>query len=351
MKNHFDILDFGAVADGVIDSTAAVQAALDAAAACCGTVLVPAGRYAVGKLRMHGQGVSLVGGSGWSFRRDGAGVFELNDPTADCMIDISGAVGATVSGMSLNGKDLGENIHGIKLWRSQYNGGGEEDTPTVDDCRIGHFSGNAVHLERVWCFSVRHSMLYHSAAGLYIDGWDGFILDNWLSGNRKGGMVGGPIVASLTCTGNRIEWNRGGGILLPNGDSYNITGNFFDRSFGPAMALGSEEGRVKTAAVTGNVFRRSGACEEEAFSCPEQSCHVWLRNCDGVTLTGNAMRAGKNDGGGGVLSPDFGIVLEHCRCSVVQGNTLFQGSVKENLVLRGENPDCLVESNVGSIKK
>lgn len=351
MKNQFDILDFGAVADGITDSTAAVQAALDAAADCFGTVLVPPGRYAVGKLRMHGQGVSLVGQSAWSFRRDGASIFELNDPTADCLLDISGAFGVTVSGMCLNGKDLGERVHGIKLWWPEYNGGGEEDTPTIEDCRIGCFSGDGLHFEHVWCFSVRHSMLHRcGGAGLYLDGWDGFILDNWFSGNRNGGLLGGPMVASVTCTGNRVEWNRRGGFILPNGNSYNINGNFFDRSFGPALELGSNNGKVNTAAVVGNIFRRSGARQEgEAFAIPEHSCHVWMRNCDGVSLANNSMRVGKNDDGKGILSPDFGLIIENCRTCTVQGNTMFNGALQENLIVRGTHSGCLIEGNTGTI--
>jgi hypothetical protein len=50
------------------------------------------------------------------------------------------------------------------------------NTRTIDDCRIGHFTGNGVHLEHIWCFSLRHSMLHNNrGTGLYIDGWDAFI--------------------------------------------------------------------------------------------------------------------------------------------------------------------------------
>ena len=42
-----DITDYGAVGDGATDSTEAVRAALDAAAAAGGTVLVPEGRFSV----------------------------------------------------------------------------------------------------------------------------------------------------------------------------------------------------------------------------------------------------------------------------------------------------------------
>lgn len=58
------VSDFGAVADGVTDDTAAIQAAIDAAAG--GAVLLPKGRYRVdGVLVVHESGVVLRGeGSG-----------------------------------------------------------------------------------------------------------------------------------------------------------------------------------------------------------------------------------------------------------------------------------------------
>lgn len=61
MKTIFDITDYGADNEGRIDSTAAIQRALDDAATCRGTVTVPPGTYQTGKLRM-GKGVSLEGG-------------------------------------------------------------------------------------------------------------------------------------------------------------------------------------------------------------------------------------------------------------------------------------------------
>lgn len=54
--NSFNVLDFGAVADGQTDSTAAFRAALERASACRGEVLVPPGDYCTGRLTM-GKGV------------------------------------------------------------------------------------------------------------------------------------------------------------------------------------------------------------------------------------------------------------------------------------------------------
>ena len=51
---EFKVTDYGAVPDGVTDSTAAFESALADAEKCHGTVLVPSGDYIVGKLRMGG---------------------------------------------------------------------------------------------------------------------------------------------------------------------------------------------------------------------------------------------------------------------------------------------------------
>lgn len=352
MVNEFDITALGAVGDGKTDCTAAVQRALDLASECMGTVLVPPGIYMVGQLKMHGDNVSLVGTSAWLFRQDGASVLRLNDESAECMLDISGAFGCTVRGVCMDGRGLGSNIHGIKLWWKEYNGGSKEDTPTVDDCRIGNFSGDGLHYEHVWCFSLRHSMIHaNRGAGLYIDGWDAFIIDNWFTGNWNGGIMGGPVVASITCTGNRVEWNSRGGFVIHNGDSYNITGNFFDRSFGPALELGGEQGKVDLVTVTGNIFRRSGAYRDTPHKNPDHSSHVILQNCSGTVVSGNTMRVGCNDGGGGVLSPDYSFIITDCRDCVIKDNTFHNGSLVDNLVLRGDNSSCIIKDNIGSIAK
>ncbi len=352
MERIFDITKYGAIGDGETDCTAAVQAAIDAAAEVGhAKVVVPPGIYMVGHLHFHGQCVAMEGCSAWSFRSDGASVFRLNTGDTDCMMDISGAFGCNIRGMCLWGNHLGENVHGIKLYWEKYNGGAEEDTPAIDDCRVGGFTGDGLHFEHVWCFSVRHSMLHRNGgAGLYIDGWDAFIIDNWFTGNTKGGILGGPVVASITCTGNRVEWNRSGGFILPYGDSFNITGNFFDRSFGPALQLGGPDKQVDLVTVTGNIFRRSGAYSED---CPpenlERSCHMIMSGCTNTTVVGNTMRVGRNDGGGGVTTPHYGFIIENCADCIIKDNTMARGSLDQNIVLRDNADTCIVECNIGGL--
>lgn len=347
MNREINIVDFGAVGDGMTDCTVAVQKAFDEAAICMGKVIVPPGEYKVGHLNMHGQGVSLNGASAWSYRSDGSSVFVLNDDTVDSMLDITGAFGCSIKGMCFNGGKLGKDIHGVKLYWDKYNGGSEEDTPTIDDCRIGNFSGDGIHFEHVWCFRVRHSMLHNNEGnGLFIDGWDGFVLDNWFSFNKGWGIKGGNVVASITATGNRVEWNYKGGFQLSYGDSYNFTGNFFDRSHGPAIELGGEN-KVSLVALTGNIFRRSGAYLDEKPE-DDRCCHVIFRNCSDMTFTANTMRVGKNDGGGGVLSPNYGMIIKGCNGCIIKDNTMMNGALKD-LMITSDNEDCIISDNIGSL--
>ena len=351
MKTIFDITEFGAIGDGKTYCTAAVQQALDAAAECMGKVVVPPGTYMVGRLHMHGEHVCLEGTSAWSFREYGSSIFKLNDENADCMIDITGAFGCTIHGMSLSGCNLGKNIHGVKLCWERYCGGGKEDTPTIDDCRIGNFTGNGLHFEHIWCFSVRHCMLcFCGGAGLYMDGCDAFILDNWISANRQGGLLRGPSISTMTCTGNRVEWNSRGGFIIPGGDALNITGNCFDRSFGPALELGSAENTVDMAAITGNVFRRSGALSVNmSFENPDHACHLLMKNCAGITVIGNTMRTGMDDNDKGIMTPDFAMIVEDCEYCTIKDNTMHLGALKELLVLRGNLSTCIIKDNIGTV--
>lgn len=351
MSAIFDIVRYGAVGDGKTDCTKAIQAALDDAALCRGVVSVPPGTYLTGRLKL-GKGVSLEGHSAWSFRSYGASVFVLNTEETDCLLDITGAFGCAIRGMSLNGGGKGKGIHGVKLYWDKYNGGSEEDTPTIDDCRIGNFSGDGVHLEHIWCFSVRHSMLcFNQGAGLYIDGWDGFILDNWFSGNAYGGMTGGPCCASVTATGNRVEWNRVGGFYLPNVNCCNFTGNYFDRSGGPALVLGADNGSAQAISVTGNLIYRSGKPKPVPFDEKWDSAHIRMTHGEDIVVTGNTFRVGRDDGGVGTWSPEYVAVIKDCKKSIFSTNVWNNGALTDGVVLLGTNEDVVADGNIGALSK
>ena len=319
------VTDFGATGDGVTDDTAAFQAALDAAGPTRGTVFVPDGTYLCHDLKLPPH-TGLVGNATWGYREGGGSVLRLNDPTATCLLDITGAVGATINGLSLHGGDLGEGVHAIYMGPNPDKS--EEDTPRIERCHISHFTGNGVHFDPVWCFSIRGcEVIFNRGHGLYVHGWDGFILDNWFSGNGGAGYFADQPNASITMTGNRIEWNQQGGIRVYGGSHYNVTGNYIDRSGGPAISLHPRDAvPCLCFTITGNVMYRSG--KPEWTTEPYDSAHVRFNGAHGLVFTGNSMCVGMDDGGG-VNSPEYGLVLQNLTNCIIKDNVLHVGALTE----------------------
>ena len=117
--------------------------------------------------------------------------------------------------------------------------GKQEDAWRIERCRIDSFSGlrRVPRPHLVLLDPPLHDRPQQSGNGIRLRGWDGFILDNWLSGNGDAGYGAYEENAAITMTANRIEWNRKAGIEIHAGNSYNITGNYIDRSGGPGIKL------------------------------------------------------------------------------------------------------------------
>ena len=73
-----------------------------------------------------------------------------------------------------------------------------------------------------------------------------------------------------------------------------------------------------------------------------------MTKADNVVLSGNTLRVGRDDGGVGVWSPDYGIVIKNCNHCIVRDNVWNRGVLKEGIVLLGDNPDVSSEGNVGT---
>jgi hypothetical protein len=343
----FNVLDFGAKADGKADDTAAIQKAIDAASEKLGTVVLADGVYLCSAIKLRPQ-TGLVGNPTWSYQRPGGAILRLNDEKAACLLDMTGAVGSTVNGICLDGQGLGEGVHGILVDKPEYK---VEDSFRIDRCQIGRFSGDGVRLNRIWCWSMRHNMLcYNKENGLRIRGWDGFLLDNWFSGNGAAGFGAYDENSSITMTGNRIEWNRAGGIVIHSGNHYNITGNYIDRSGAPGISLLGIDGRCSHFAITGNVIYRSGAPWRELDR--KDSSHARFENVEGLVFSGNVMTVGRDDGGRGEYSPRCGIVYGKIENSVIKDNAMQRGALEELLVdLGGHGDGAVVKDNVGVVGK
>ncbi len=343
----FDIRDFGATGDGVTDDTNAIQAAIDRAAEVSGAVIVPPGTYLTGQLQAR-PGIVIEGLANYSYGIDcdrGSRLKLREDATSQCLIDITGAIGVRLTRIVLQGrgKDAPGVVHGIMLHKPEPYV--HHDTPIIDECMVEHFSGDGIHLTGIFVFTVRHSFVkVNGGNGIHVvNGDDAFVIDSWLSNNSGAGYLA-ERSSAITVTGNRIEWNREGGIVLKGSTHYNLTGNYVDRSGTVGLRL---EGANHIAA-TGNIIYRSGKVEW-ANADPLDSAQVRMTDCRGVTLCGNNLIIGRDDGGEGVYSPDYGVVMGNCSECVVRSNSLARCCVKELFVDLGGNESSSVGDNPGSL--
>lgn len=345
-----NVKDFGASGDGKKDDTAAVQKALDKAGLSHGAVFIPEGNFLCDELKVP-EGIGIHGLPAWSYRKGMGSILSFRG-TGKCLINLTGAFGAYLYGLCLDGRNTGKEIHGILIDKPDY--GTQEDTPRIDTCRIENFTGDGIRLERIWCFCVRHShCMRNKGCGLRVRGWDGFILDNWFSGNGKAGYGSYEENASNTITGNRIEWNREGGILICGGSHYNITGNYIDRSgrCGIALLPGPDGRSCEVISMTGNVVYRSGK-PEWGKQDDYDSSHIRLESVKGLTFTGNALNSGRDDGGEGSYSPDYGIVMKNLESTVIKDNVQHNGAIRELMMdLGGHGEGVIIRDNVGTLRK
>ncbi len=345
-----DVKQFGVKGDGSTDDTQAIQRALDAAAETQGTVHLPAGVYLCSGLKLHSH-VTLAGEPSWSWRENGGTILKLADGSAPYLVDVSDTYGARLEGVCLDGGKLEGATHAV--WADPQVRPAHEHSLFVERCRISDFSGDGLHCRGMWVFVISHSMISHNQGhAVWISGCDGLVHDCWLSGNGGAGIAGYEGVGNTTITGNRVEWNRQGGIVLNGASHYNITGNYMDRCGGPGIALlPSLDGSQPTviASVTGNLVNRCGAKSWGELDEAEQS-QMLFRDVRGLACVGNTMAVARGDRTEGDWSPEYGIVYERLADSVIKDNVLHFGALRRLMLdLGGHGENVLVKDNVGSL--
>ena len=120
LRDTVSVKDFGAVGDGVTDDTAAIQAAINSLVPFGGIVHVPVGQYKVTAPLLLKTGVSLVGDGYWnsnSTSREGVSSIHAAH-NGSAILSLKGAIGCTVSNLSLEGDQTVKPKTGILLGRS-----------------------------------------------------------------------------------------------------------------------------------------------------------------------------------------------------------------------------------------
>lgn len=337
----------GATGDGQTNDTAALQRALDSAAASGSAVFLPPGIYLTGELHMR-PAVALVGIPAWNITgAAGGSILRLADSNATCLLNINQATGATIEGLALDGRNLGHNIHAISVDRSAF--ADHEDAIRIERCQAVNFSGDGLHISRGWVISVRHCEFGHNRGdGISLRGWDCYIVDNWLSDNAGAGFAAREQNASVTFTANRIEWNHQENVIIAGADGYQITGNFLDRAGKQALALRIRDGYpCSQFTITGNYFKRSG---KRSANNSEDSAQLLLDGSAGITCTGNCFWAGRDDNDQGVWTPSYGIVVQGLEDCVITNNVLHDGALRQLLVDHGgHGSGVIIKDNPGRL--
>lgn len=356
----FNVRDFGAKGDGASSDSVAVQKALDAAAACGGTVYFPVGTYRVHDLKVA-SGVTLTAHPKWIWQKDpGGAVLSLDKPDARCVLDITATYGVRIDGLFIDGGfgGLGHEpvpnarkhywewdskpVHGILLDNRKRRE--KEDCPVIENVKVQRFSGDGLHMTGIWCFTLRHAQFaFNRGNGVTMHGCDGYILDCQFSGNGGDGFAAYGSTCGFTAC--RSEQNGRYGLGVYNADSWNVTGCSFDRNGFAAIAFDT----VRTSTVTGNLLRRAGGGGGKGPEADHVAVQALLRNCSGVTFTCNTGLVGADDDGKGQTTPDFALLVKDLDCCVVKDNVFWRGYLKDLLLDQGGHVGgTVLRDNLGS---
>lgn len=200
----FNVRDFGARGDGRADDTAALQAAIDAAAPVRGVVRVPSGSYLTGGLRLP-SGVTLRG-DGWS------SVLLARDNIGDHLISPQEYQTTTVTDVTIRDLKL--------VGRSAaQNGGGPMPRLTDSKHGIAIIGGQRWTVQRVWAEDF-------DGDGIYIG---------------RPNILNSPAPADnnliIDCV---VKWNVRNGMMISDG-----TGNIIRRALFEANQVGMDPSSSK----------------------------------------------------------------------------------------------------------
>lgn len=335
-----DITSFGAVGDGATVNTKAIQAALDAAATACEVVFIPKGDFRTGGLAVPNgvRGIQGVAPASYQNTRTGSILSLDKNSGARALLDLSGCKDIFCRDFCLRGFGRGGDApkaSGLFVELPEHGGhNGCGSCLVFDGLSVEDFSLDCAHMQNAGVVTFRHCIIGGAGRhGILAHIWDGWIIDCMLPGNTLCGIYSDESVASISITGNRIEWNGMAGVWCKNAYRLSLTGNTIDHScyegvyFEDANAL----------AIHGNVFWRSGSPYSKPSSSlppeipadPYALAHARFKRCRGIAFTGNVLHAGLHGDRKGDWAPAYGLVLEGMSHSVFTGNSLWGAGAKE----------------------
>ncbi len=313
---------YGATGDGTTDDRAAIQAAIDAAAAAGGgTVFLPRGLYRTADTIVLKTGVYLrgAGATGWPGRF----------PTAQCSIkpnaSFAGECVISMLGADITGSGSNEGrcrITDLELDGSALPAGsvsgihaqGEVMDVQLSRLVIKYMTHNGVHSNVGTGTKAPHDWFMDGVVSFQNAGFgfsmsmtDGYIRDCVASTNGGDGWLLGPF-GSLAFEGCQALFNGGNGFTIGGGTQVgNLTavGLLTDRNHSDGIHLGTSSGTGSPPLIfSGVTCNRDG---KNSNSGGGGYAGFAANGCaNPIIVTGLIVNTGLDDDGSGVNSPQYG---------------------------------------------
>jgi hypothetical protein len=334
--------EYGAAGDGVTDDTAAIQAALDDGAAGA-TVLFPSGRYRITEPLAVAKQQRLLGVH--QTRYD-----PTEDPTSPCAIVCDPAAwsggeaitvpptafGAHLDNIALIGPGVSfaGTVHGVDTGPHAARIG--EISLHLSGCTVSGFSGAAVH-GHLWVLRITDDCnLSANGWGVLVDG-DNAILDARIDGcdmayNRYGGITIDSTRQSGAVDFTNLRVERSGqtygdpaspaafashAIQIRNASFVRLSHVSTDANTGSGLDITPGVGQsVYNVSVRSSAFKRDGGGDQSytvagGYDVVDNGmAGVNIVGADFVTFDSEVGYGAADDGGGGPISPQYGLHVE-----------------------------------------